>query len=834
MESDELETLRDNQTITEREYLDQMLVLYKKYYDKQVEYANQAKEAKIQLLKDEKSYLETVASAASSLLDDQIDALEDDKDKERKKYEDQIDDIDEIISEREKEKDAIQLQINALQDENDELDRQKNLQEALRKEQEALFNLKRAQSQRSKLLYQDGGFTWSIDDSAVKEANDNVADAQDAVEDARRDITIANLQIQIDAIQDGIDKLEDEKARLEELADESDVYFDNKINKLQDYQNEWKKALEIEERAIAITNLKSMFGEDAVSQVLNGNMELLSTWKQDYVDTMAAIDLANNNTIGSIATEWGRLADVSVNMKNAKALSELTIDELNAKAETLGISVEGVKTSSENVEASLNGIDTSRANEQFQNTGSVVQDAQEQIKGVVDKLNGLTSEVSSYQLPALNTEQFTTSLGTSDGTSGVLGQLNTFVQRFREICDSIPVIWQGVMSSISGQSGTDISGESVSYDYLFKPLLNAMSATKEQIDAKLQEYSDSWAQFNTDLGGIIGVNSSKEGLQGTSGNSLLNSGLNSDNSINKKSNSNNTDTIVGTITSGGEESVNALNEVWIPGFEGFASSIDSICGNVCSMIQDMSNDVIDMVNKALKALKELEAKNTGAYKIGKVSSGYVSHAVSSANAYGTLSLANGKGSITKDTEAVVNELDNEGLVRNGVLYEIEGGAQKIHLKTGDILFNHKQMEELKKNDRVTSNGGHGKLIGSFADGTIVTKDGIELRPLQPGDEMYNMIQKFNAYFKTIDNNVEKLVPNSFYEHSRQIQEVVNQINNSNIVNNRNQPTLTINGGINVTCPGVNSKEVMSQVSTALEKEFSGMALKAYQKANITR
>ena len=53
-------------------------------------------------------------------------------------------------------------------------------------------------------------------------------------------------------------------------------------------------------------------------------------------------------------------------------------------------------------------------------------------------------------------------------------------------------------------------------------------------------------------------------------------------------------------------------------------------------------------------------------------------------------------SIRRPQEALVNELGNEGLVRDGMLHEIEGGAQTIKLKPGDIIFNHKQMEELKK------------------------------------------------------------------------------------------------------------------------------------------
>lgn len=73
-------------------------------------------------------------------------------------------------------------------------------------------------------------------------------------------------------------------------------------------------------------------------------------------------------------------------------------------------------------------------------------------------------------------------------------------------------------------------------------------------------------------------------------------------------------------------------------------------------------------------------------------------------------------SVTHKQNALVNELGEEGLVRSGKLIPIKGGARFIGLKRGDIIFNHRQMKELKKNGHTT---GRGRLIGSaYADGTV--------------------------------------------------------------------------------------------------------------------
>lgn len=112
---------------------------------------------------------------------------------------------------------------------------------------------------------------------------------------------------------------------------------------------------------------------------------------------------------------------------------------------------------------------------------------------------------------------------------------------------------------------------------------------------------------------------------------------------------------------------------------------------------------------------------------------------------------------------------------------------------------------------------------------IVTKDGQIMYPLQPGDKMYDMAQKWNAYFSRIE---DKLTPASMYEQNRQFHDAVRQISNvSNIVNNQNNQPV-INGGLNVTCPGITSQEVARQVGIELNNMFRGLHLEAYQRSTI--
>ena len=131
-----------------------------------------------------------------------------------------------------------------------------------------------------------------------------------------------------------------------------------------------------------------------------------------------------------------------------------------------------------------------------------------------------------------------------------------------------------------------------------------------------------------------------------------------------------------------------------------------------------------------------------------------------ASANGTFNaFATGTGSqvsIPKNETALVNELGEEGLVRDGKLIPIKGGAQLIDLKKGDIIFNHKQMEDLKKHGYTTGRGkliGDGGIVGAHFKGTI---------PAYNGNGGYTgggqgVIGSNSKYDKTVNNSTRNNV-----------------------------------------------------------------------------
>ena len=89
-----------------------------------------------------------------------------------------------------------------------------------------------------------------------------------------------------------------------------------------------------------------------------------------------------------------------------------------------------------------------------------------------------------------------------------------------------------------------------------------------------------------------------------------------------------------------------------------------------------------------------------------------------ANAIGSAK-AFGDWSVGKNETSLVGELGRETIVRNGRYFTVgDKGAEFVSLRPNDIVFNHKQTEELFKNGRVISNGGRARLVGeSYAFGS---------------------------------------------------------------------------------------------------------------------
>jgi hypothetical protein len=237
------------------------------------------------MIDEQKSIYDAALKGVTKLLDDEIDKWKDKIDvieKNNDKLNEQKDKYDSILSaiqkvyddeikKANKKKDSIQDVIDAMSDENDEYERQKKLQEAI-------YNLNKANSQKTKYLLKDGQFVYSTDNSAIR-------DAQDSLHDAQYDVDVANLKKQQDDI-------------------------DNYIDTLNEFKDKWNEISDAFSEAQDTMNLKQYLGSEYQRIILSNNLADIENFKNQYVAIESQI-----NSNEQLKTSYEEKVDYYNNLK---------------------------------------------------------------------------------------------------------------------------------------------------------------------------------------------------------------------------------------------------------------------------------------------------------------------------------------------------------------------------------------------------------------------------------------------------------------------------------------------------------------------------------------
>lgn len=247
--------------------------------------ANKYYSAVKDMIDEQKSIYDAALKGVTKLLDDEIDKWQDKIDvieksndklnKQKDKYDSILSAIqkvyDDEIEKANKKKDSIQDVIDAMSDENDEYERQKKLQEAI-------YNLNKANSQKTKYLLKDGQFVYSTDNSAIR-------DAQDSLHDAQYDVDVANLKKQQDDI-------------------------DNYIDTLNEFKDKWNEISDAFSDAQDAMNLKQYLGSEYQRIILSNNLADIENFKNQYVAIESQI-----NSNEQLKTSYEEKVDYYNNLK---------------------------------------------------------------------------------------------------------------------------------------------------------------------------------------------------------------------------------------------------------------------------------------------------------------------------------------------------------------------------------------------------------------------------------------------------------------------------------------------------------------------------------------
>ena len=352
-ELEDLKTLRDRGTITEKAYLDEFRRLYQRYYRDKKKYAEEYAKYEHEYLQGMKSLYESALSGITSMLDKQIGSYEDQKsaavdsleaerdarievlEAQKEQYEEQIKLIDGQIEAKEKIIDGINEEIDAIKDANEQRKREIDLEKSK-------YELERMMNQRTILQYSaDKGMHYVQD-------TDGARDARQAVEDAELEIEIAGKEEQIKLVEKEIDLLEERKESINEQIDQLDVqidqinkqydrmiaeteqYWDTIIQGMEDYKSRWEELGEIEEQAKLTATLEQL--GISTGDILNMSGEAFARFKEEYVGLLADIYRDNDTMLFGLSTAAG------INVEALGSYLEATqqyIDGLNGLGEAI-------------------------------------------------------------------------------------------------------------------------------------------------------------------------------------------------------------------------------------------------------------------------------------------------------------------------------------------------------------------------------------------------------------------------------------------------------------------------------------------------------------------
>lgn len=280
---------------------------------------------KLKILKDEK---DSAISGALDILDSQKEAFEKSQKNITSYYEEQIEGLN-------KEKDAIQEQVDALQQKNEEIDRTIDTEKKL-------AALEAAKQTKNKRILKNGEWTYDVDLDAIQ-------NAQKEYDNQLKENKIAELEDQKSSIDDHI-------ANLQNTRDAELDQIEQQVNALDEYRKKWEDISSAFQKEKNISTLAEQMGlsvDEVKQKLLAGDPELLSKMSDGYYQTEAGLssyeeEKAHNEeliqTFESYVRAW---QDGKMTIGEAKAAIQEIVNDNGIEIEAMTARLNSVMAYSE-------------------------------------------------------------------------------------------------------------------------------------------------------------------------------------------------------------------------------------------------------------------------------------------------------------------------------------------------------------------------------------------------------------------------------------------------------------------------------------------------------
>lgn len=193
------------------------------------------------------------------------------------------------------------------------------------------------------------------------------------------------------------------------------------------------------------------------------------------------------------------------------------------------------------------------------------------------------------------------------------------------------------------------------------------------------------------------------------------------------------------------------------------SELDGVIASIAENLAKINSEIDKLANK----------------KVGNIFSG-LGISIGGAGVDGTAFASGTLGKVSDNGVALGGELGREMVVRDGRFFTVgDNGAELFHHKKGDIIFNHKQTQDILKNGHTNSRGK------AFASGNV---SGLPKEYSLPSQEVMDRMAKLEAGFASLNRDESLLTQmqirdntKKIYEQSARTIQEIQKINKSNAV-----------------------------------------------------
>ena len=312
------------------------------------------------------------------------------------------------------------------------------------------------------------------------------------------------------------------------------------------------------------------------------------------------------------------------------------------------------------------------------------------------------------------------------------------------------------------------------------------------------------------------------------------------------------DTLVGSIEYLGDKTDEEMGESGGDGIIGRFEEFRDVIGEADEHVKSISDGLNNIDGKEVSCTIKINIIRTESGGGGGDSAAGESELLGSMNLNSATYNAKYKGNahyegtakltgdwgVKEGGRTLCGEMGQEIVVRGSKFFTVgDNGAEFVNLQKGDLVFNHLQTKELLSKGNIV---GRGRALASgtaLANGTsnnvddsiwTTLADGTKVRPLQPGDDGYWMIEAGEKFIQMWKDSGEEFISNAVFEGQKQLEKWTNEITNnsaiSNVVNNnRNQP-VTVNQNVTLNCPNLTNNSGVEYV----QKELGHLSQMAYQ------